>query len=325
MKHHPPHGSAKLSASQLGSLHVFLIAAQQLSFVRAAQELCLTASAVSHRIKRLEEALGMPLFHRLPRQIRLTEDGARLFVVMQKNMDELSGAIAQRAGAAIAGQLTLYVRPSVAQCWLIPRLAGFTARYPDVQLDIRVGNDSIDYRTRQIDLVLCYSNGQHPGLVSTHLMPERIAPVCSPRYAQMHGLTGHLQQLQACTLLHDVAAWDNAAFDAEWQLWADSLGNNRPLPQRFLSFDRSDLCTSAAVHHTGLAMGREQLVKEHIRRGELVLPFGGFIDMAGYGYYLVHPPHSAMPRRLVAFIEWIVQAAHQPPIERCASAPRADQ
>lgn len=325
MQHHPIHASAKLSASQLGSLHVFLIAAQQLSFARAADALCLTASAVSHRIKRLEEELGMRLFHRQPRQVSLTEDGVRLFAVMQKTMDEISGAITQRADAAIAGQLTLYVRPSVAQCWLIPRLAEFTARLPDVQLDIRVGNDSIDYRTRQIDLVLCYSNGQHPGLVSTHLMPERIAPVCSPRYAQMHGLTGDLQQLQDCTLLHDVAAWDNAAFDAEWLLWADSAGFNSPLPQRFLSFDRSDLCSSAAVHHTGLAIGREQLVKDQIQRGELILPFGGFIDMPGYGYYLVHPPHAAMPKRLAVFIDWIVQAAHQPPIEKHASAPRADQ
>lgn len=309
MKQHPTHAHVKLNGSQLGSLHVFLIAAQQLSFARAADALCLTASAVSHRIKRLEEELDMQLFHRQSRQVSLTEDGVCLFAVMQKTMDDISGAITQRADAAIAGQLTLYVRPSVAQCWLIPRLAEFTARLPDVQLDIRVGNDSIDYRTRQIDLVLCYSNGQHPGLVSTHLMPERIAPVCSPRYAQLHGLTGDLQQLHRCTLLHDVAAWDNATFDAEWRLWADSQGLNSQLPQRLLRFDRSDLCTSAAVHDIGLAMGREQLVKEHLQRGELILPFGDFVDMPGYGYYLVHPAHAAMPRRLAAFMEWVVETA----------------
>lgn len=157
-----------------------LVAARHLSFSRAADELCLTASAVSHRINRLEDELALKLFHRMPRKVSLTEDGERLFAVMQRTMDELSEAVQERAHAEIAGQLTLYVRPSVAQCWLVPRLAQFTARYPDIQLDIRVGNESIDYRTRKIDLVLCYSDGHHPGLQSIHLMDERIAPVCSP-------------------------------------------------------------------------------------------------------------------------------------------------
>jgi LysR family D-serine deaminase transcriptional activator len=66
-------------------------------------------------------------------------------------MDALPEAMQERAHAQISGQLTFYVRPSVAQCWLVPRLADFTARYPGVQLDIRVGNERIDYRTRKID------------------------------------------------------------------------------------------------------------------------------------------------------------------------------
>ncbi|ANC80814.1 DNA-binding transcriptional regulator DsdC [Pseudomonas putida] len=306
----PGGGAVKLNGSHLGSLHVFLVAARHLSFSRAADELCLTASAVSHRINRLEDELALKLFHRMPRKVSLTEDGERLFAVMQRTMDELSEAVQERAHAEIAGQLTLYVRPSVAQCWLVPRLAQFTARYPDIQLDIRVGNEGIDYRTRKIDLVLCYSDGHHPGLQSIHLMDERIAPVCSPRYAETHALTGDLHPLDHCTALHDVAAWDNAAFDAEWQLWANTTGAGISLPRRFLTFDRSDLCTLAALNHVGIAIGREQLVKDRIARGELVLPFGGFVDTPNHGYYLVYPHHDPMPKRLQVLIDWLVECAH---------------
>lgn len=297
----------KLSGAHLSNLHTFLVAARYLSFARAADELCLTASAVSHRIARLEQDLSLKLFHRLPRKVDLTDDGERIFKVMQQTMDTLSEAVQERAGTQIGGQLCLYARPSVAQCWLVPRLADFSARYPGIQLDVRVGNEPIDYRTRRIDLVLCYSNGEHPGLQSLRLMPERIAPVCSPQYAEAHGLIGHPERLAQCMLLHDVAAWDNIAFDAEWQLWLDAVGSSSEQPKRFMTFDRSDLSTLAAINHAGVAIGREQLVRKRVQDGELVLPFGEFKEVFNYGYYLVHPAHERMPKRLRALIDWLVE------------------
>lgn len=299
----------KLNGAHLSNLHTFLVAARHLSFARAADELCLTASAVSHRIARLEEELSLKLFHRLPRKVDLTDDGERIFKVMQHTMDTLSEAVQERSDSQIEGQLCFYARPSVAQCWLVPRLADFTARYPGIQLDVRVGNEPIDYRTRRIDLVLCYSNGEHPGLESIRLMPERIAPVCSPQYAQAHGLMGCPERLAQCTVLHDVAAWDNISFDAEWRLWLDAAGDSSPLPDRFMTFDRSDLSTLAAINHAGVAIGREQLVRKRVQDGELVLPFGGFRQAVNYGYYLVHPAHETLPKRLKALIDWLVEQA----------------
>lgn len=304
-----PGKAPKLTGAHLSNLHTFLVAARHLSFARAADELCLTASAVSHRIARLEEELSLKLFHRLPRKVDLTDDGERIFKVMQHTMDTLSEAVQERSDSQIEGQLCFYARPSVAQCWLVPRLADFTARYPGIQLDVRVGNEPIDYRTRRIDLVLCYSNGEHPGLESLRLMPERIAPVCSPQYAQAHGLMGNPERLAQCTVLHDVAAWDNISFDAEWRLWLDAVGDSSELPSRFMTFDRSDLSTLAAINHAGVAIGREQLVRKRVQDGELVLPFGGFREAFNYGYYLVHPAHETLPRRLKALIDWLVEQA----------------
>ncbi len=307
-----PTKAPKLSGAHLSNLHTFLVAARHLSFGRAAEELYLTASAVSHRIARLEEQLALKLFHRLPRRVALTDDGERIFKVMQQTMDRLALAVQERSHAQIEGQLCFYARPSVAQCWLVPRLADFIARYPGIQLDLRVGNEPVDHRTRRIDLLLCYSNGEHPGLESIRLMPERIAPVCSPRYAQTHGLIGHPERLSDCTVLHDVAAWDNISFDAEWRLWQQAAGGTSELPSHFVTFDRSDLSTLAAINHAGVAIGREQLVRQRIETGELVLPWGGFREVMNYGYYLVHPARETLPKRLAVLIDWLVEQAGNP-------------
>lgn len=299
----PPRLGAALNSSQFANLYTFQAAARHLSFARAAQELCLTPSAVSHRIARLEQALGLRLFQRLPRQLRLTEEGERIFLILQGTLEQLREALQPAPGSEVGGSLAVYVRPSLAACWLVPRLAEFTARYPAVDLDIRVGNDSVDFRTQRIDLALYYGRGEFPGLIVDKLMDERIAPVCSARYAEQHGLLDRPDNLQQCTLLHDSLAWDNAAFDAEWVLWGQRQGIE--LPARHLSFDRSDLCALAAGCHAGIAIGRYQLVRERLARGELILPFGDAWLPGPFAYYLVHPPREPLPARLQAFIDWL--------------------
>ncbi|MND73390.1 Glycine cleavage system transcriptional activator [compost metagenome] len=307
----PPRISARLNSSQFANLHTFLVAARHLSFSRAAQELCLTASAVSHRISRLESALDMKLFKRLTRQVSLTDEGERIFHILQTAMGELSAALEQSSQAEVAGAIALYVRPSIAQCWLVPRLADFVERYPLVSLDLRVGNDNVDFRTRNIDLALYYANGEFPGLTSHRLMRERLAPVCSPDYARRYRLEESAENLRHCTTLHDSLAWDHAAYDAEWTLWAEQHNLLAALPKRSLTFDRSDLSVTAAINHAGIAIGRQQLVQPHVDRGELVLPFGGFSRSGHYDYYLVHPPLGTVPKRVLVFMNWLRECARQ--------------
>ncbi|CAM3774604.1 DNA-binding transcriptional regulator DsdC [Pseudomonas wadenswilerensis] len=300
----PDRLGTRLSGAQFANLHTFLAVARHLSFSLAAQELCLTASAVSHRIARLEQALALRLFERLTRRIRLTVEGERLYQVLQGFEAQLQEAL-QPSTQEVSGSLSLYVRPSVAQHWLVPRLADFQQRYPQVSLDIRTGNDPVDFRTRPVDLALLYGDGEFPGLVSQLLMDERVAPVCSPKYAERHGLIGHPERLAQCTLLHDALAWEHAAFDAEWQRWAREQGVQQHLPASHLTFDRSDLCSAAASHHAGVAMGRQRLVQPLLDQGALILPLVGFSQTPGQGYYLVHPPHDPLPLRLRVMIEWL--------------------
>lgn len=300
--------TATLTASQFANLHTFLVAARHASFALAAQELALTPSAVSHRIARLEAGLGLRLFERLTRQVRLSADGERIFAALQTGWDSLHAAIA--GGDALAGSITVHARPSVAQCWLLPRLAGFTARYPDLSLDLRVGNDIVDFRAGQVDLALHYGDGGFPGLASRKLMDEGLAPVCSPEYARRHGLLDAqaMHNFAGATLLHDTLAWPACAPDAEWRLWAGAQAPQVALPARSLRFDRSDLCAQAAIHHAGVAMGRRQLVQPWLDSGQLVLPFGGFALASPQAYYLVHAAR-ALPARVQALLDWLLGQA----------------
>ncbi|WP_199534254.1 DNA-binding transcriptional regulator DsdC [Janthinobacterium sp. BJB426] len=305
-----PAGAARmatLTASQFANLHTFLVAARHASFALAAQELALTPSAVSHRIARLESSLGLRLFERLTRQVKLTADGERIFAALQSGWDSLHAALA--GGDTLAGSVTVHARPSVAQCWLVPRLAGFAAQYPDVSMDLRVGNDSVDFRAGQVDLALHYGDGSFPGLASRKLMDEWLAPVCSPQYARQHGLLDAPRNLPGATVLHDTLAWPACAPDAEWRLWLDVQAPEVNLPARSLRFDRADLCAQAAIHHAGVAMGRRQLVQPWVDSGQLVLPFGGFNLASPQAYYLVHSGRAALPARVQALFDWLLGQA----------------
>ncbi|MCA1859281.1 DNA-binding transcriptional regulator DsdC [Janthinobacterium sp. HSC-3S05] len=296
-----------LTASQFANLHTFLVAARHASFALAAQELALTPSAVSHRIARLESSLGLRLFQRLTRQVKLTADGERIFAALQSGWDSLHAALA--GGDTLTGSLTVHARPSIAQCWLVPRLAGFTAQYPDLSIDLRVGNDSVDFRAGQVDLALHYGDGSFPGLASRKLMGEWLAPVCSPDYARHHGLLDAPHNLRDATVLHDTLAWPACAPDAEWRLWLDGQAPEVSLPTRSLRFDRADLCAQAAIHHAGVAMGRRQLVQPCLDSGQLILPFGGFALASPQAYYLVHSGRAALPARVQALFDWLLGQA----------------
>ncbi|AFT90303.1 DNA-binding transcriptional regulator DsdC [Paraburkholderia phenoliruptrix] len=300
----PPKIADRLDSGLFANLHTFLVVARYKSFSRGADELCLTTSAVSHRIKRLESALGMSLFVRLTRKIALTADGERLFGILQRTMSELAQALEPTSEERVEGRLTVYARPSVAACWLVPQLATFSADYPGLSIDLRVGNDPIDFRSQNIDLAIDYTHGPFPGLVSHKLMDESTAPVCSPKYADQHELIGCPSNIVRCTLLHDSLAWNHASHDAEWALWCSQNVPDAVLPDRTHTFDRSDLCIVAAVNHLGIAMGRRHLVESHICSGELVLPFGAFSQSSPYSYYAVHR-EGVLPRRAAVFVSWL--------------------
>ena len=298
-----------LTGFQLSKLITFEVAARHESFALAAEELFLTPSAVSHQINLLEKELNIKLFLRLHRKVELTNEGKRVFLALQFSLDYLNTEIKAIQNQALAGSLTIYARPSIAQCWLVPKLSSFTECYPFIQFSILTGNENVNFQRTGIDLAIYFDNQPSFQLDYQYLMDEHIIPVCSPEYAAKFNLMGNLDNLMHCTLLHDCQGWSNGTGTDEWNSWAihfhahidSSVG---------MSFDRSDLALIAAKNHLGITMGRKRLVEKEIARGELVLPFPEMYLRCDQHYYVASLKDRKWPK-IDAFIDWLKAAVNE--------------
>lgn len=298
-----------LTGFQLSKLYTFEVAARHESFALAAEELFLTPSAVSHQINLLEKELDIKLFLRLHRKVELTSEGKRVFWALQSSLDHLNTEIKAIQNQALAGSLTIYARPSIAQCWLVPKLSDFIQRYPFIQLSILTGNENINFQRAGIDLAIYFDNQPSFQLDYQYLMDEHIIPVCSPEYAAKFNLMGNLDNLILCTLLHDCQAWSNGTGTDEWNSWAIHFNVNIDSSVG-MSFDRSDLALIAAKNHLGITMGRKRLVQKDIETGELVMPFPEMYLRCDQHYYVASLKDRKWPK-IDAFIDWLKDAGNE--------------
>ncbi|MEF9676481.1 DNA-binding transcriptional regulator DsdC [Pectobacterium colocasium] len=292
-----------LTGAQLSRMYTFETAARHESFALAAEELSLSPSAISHQINQLEQELGIQLFARSHRKVSLTTEGRRVFWTVKASLDALNRELLDIKNQELSGTLTIYSRPSIAQCWLVPALGDFARQYPAIALNILTGNESVNFQQGGIDLAIYYDD-MTPGNLAQHfLMDESILPVCSPDYARWFNLSDNPAALNLCTLLHDRQAWSCDSGHGEWDNWADSFGITLP-EAAGMSFDRSDLAVIAAINHVGLAMGRRRLVQNRLDRGELVSPFGAMTKKCEQHYYVSTLSNRQWPK-IEAFIAWL--------------------
>ncbi|RQM78710.1 DNA-binding transcriptional regulator DsdC [Aeromonas jandaei] len=299
-----------LNGYQLAKLHTFEAAARHGSFAMAADELSLSPSAVSHRISALEEELGFQLFERFHRKVVLTAEGQRVFWALKSSLEFINQEILEIRNQELSGTLTVYSRPSIAQCWLVPRLADFSRLHPQIELNIVTGNENINLHGYGIDLTLYFDEKVPERLAIHHLMDEYIVPVCSLEYAMQHNLLENPGNLQHCRLLHDRQAWGDDSDGDEWESWARHHGVSLAECRLNMGFDRSDLAIIAAMNHGGIAMGRKNLVSKRLARNELVTPFSGREVKCEQRYYIATLPNRQCPK-IQAFIEWAQQMAQE--------------
>ena len=298
-----------LTGFQLSKLITFEVAARHESFALAAEELFFFFFSVSHQINLLEKELNIKLFLRLHRKVELTNEGNRVFLALQFSLDYLNTEIKSIQNQALAGSLTIYARPSIAQCWLVPKLSSFTECYPFIQLSILTGNENVNFQRTGIDLAIYFDNQPSFQLDYQYLMDEHIIPVCSPEYAAKFNLMGNLGNLMHCTLLHDCQAWSNGTGTDEWNSWAIHF-NAHIDSSAGISFDRSDLALIAAKNHLGITMGRKRLVEKEIERGELVMPFPEMYLRCDQHYYVASLKDRKWPK-IDAFIDWLKAAVNE--------------
>ncbi len=295
----------KPSNTVLSNLPCFCAAAKSLSFTIAAEELCLTQGAVSHRIKKLEEELGFVLFLRFNRKLQLTNEGKKLLSAATSLLQSLDTTIRDIHTTELSGELNLSVPPSFALNWLAPHLIHFQQQHPQLKLRIESHSRLVDFSNERIDLAIYYGQGEYPGLNSTLLKQEYLTPVCSPAYAEKHKLLNTKKSLRNVTLLHDMNAWPDAGMYAEWQYWGEKNEQCLNVEQSYC-FDLSELALQSAIAGQGIAIGRALLLGPHIDSQKLIQPFATAIESPQSYYVVCHPNREQHPA-VNAFKRWILE------------------
>lgn len=295
----------------LTALRAFEAAARHGSFVKAAAELGVTAGAVSQHIKGLEERLGLALFRRLARGVRLTEAGRAYLPGIADGFDRLARATLQVHESGLAGRLTITVLPSFAAGWLVRRLPAFRARHPDIDLVIRSERQTVDLHRDEADLAVRYGLGDFPNLEATHLMREEIFPVAAPALLNADPPLRAPADLARHELLHDAGALGNEPW-IRWQPWLDAFGLSAAGKRPGVHFTDSVQLYQAALLGHGVALGRSVLIGDELAAGRLVRPFAD-ARASSYAYYAVTTRAARANPRVAAFIAWVMAEAR--PIE----------
>ncbi len=293
----------------LNALRVFEAAARHLSFTKAAEELHVTPGAVSQQIKALEDFLQTPVFRRQKRALLLTDEAQASLPVLREGFDKLVEAGEILSRKADAGRLTVSVAPSFASKWLVPRLDKFQEAHPDIDVWVSADMNVVDFAVDDVDIAIRYGPGRYAGLVTEHLMAEKIIPVCSPALLSGDNPIKRPQDLVHHTLLHD-SGNDKDPGCPNWPMWLKAAGVDHKTGDRGLKFNQSSLVIEAAVAGKGVALAKAALALADLEAARLVIPFD-LTTPTEFSYYVVHPPSKSSSPAVKAFKNWVLSEASE--------------
>jgi len=287
-----------VSLPSLNGLRAFEAAARHMSFTKAAEELIVTQTAVSHQIRRLEAELGVHLFLRLAEGLALSEEGQAYLPGIRAAFQELRYSTEQLLEGRHKSVLTISTLVSVASKWLLPRLPSFQQAFADIDVRISASTELVDFRKGTIDAAIRYGRGDWKGLQADFLMSDEIFPVCSPALAKTLSTPADLAR-HTMLQVSGVTATD-------WSTWLSAAGQPLQLAEGpRLTFDLAMMAVQAAVDGQGVCIGRSTYVEDDLRAGRLVVPFDLRLKDQ-LGFYLVTPRETAQVKKIVAFRAWLL-------------------
>jgi len=287
-----------MNAAPLKFLKTFQIAARRGSFTAAAGELCVTASAVSHQIRQLEQQLGVVLFERRPHSLALSEAGAWYLTQIDEVFGLLNASTAQLRARYAKVVLRLQVPPFFAQELLLPRLAGFSAAHPDTDIQIATRIAPEEVHPDDADVSVVIGHGNWPGLQVKTLFSQTFVAACSPQLLAASGVRTAAQlageSLIVHTRRHDL-----------WERWAASAGLEPLRPRQQLRFDTMSAVVDAAERGVGFALVSAPLTRERFARGALQRAFDREI-FTGESYFVLLRPADAERPGVRALSDWLM-------------------
>ncbi|SAL05312.1 DNA-binding transcriptional activator GcvA [Caballeronia calidae] len=282
----------------LGALKAFEAAARLKSFSRAAQELYVTHSAISHQIRSLEAELGIVLFKREGKRIDLTDRGHRYAEQVRAALINLASATESIRSGDRDRRLVISVLPSFASRWLTPRIGRFIDLYPELDVELQSTHTLTDFNRDEVDVVLRFGDGDYPGVFVELLLDEAFFPVCAPTFNNGN-LPKTPTDLANATLLRN---------DFEmWRCWFEAAGLDASSePRRGVLYQDASHLIQAAAEGQGVALVRRSLAMQEIADGRLVRLFD--VDAPSpWAYWFMCPRPLVETFRVRVLREWLHQ------------------
>ena len=267
----------------------------------AAEELHVSPAAVSQQIAKLEKTLGVQLLIRSTRRVELTEAGKIYLREVEPALRRIAEATQRVTRKPERVAITVSCTVGFAMQWLLPRLPGFQAQEPGIDIRINTTNRLVNLLTEDVDFAVRHGSGTYPGLEVERLINDRLHPVCSPALLPEGARLSAPVDLAGFPLLHDEHRGD-------WAMWLRAVGADNVDPDRGPIFVESKGAIDAAVAGQGMALVRKSMVRDELSSGKLVIPFHTAIETP-IAYYLVYDSTVLLQKHHERFRKWIVAQA----------------
>jgi LysR family transcriptional regulator, glycine cleavage system transcriptional activator len=311
------------------SLHLmrgFRAAARRLSFTHAATELFVTQSAISREVKKLEEQIGRPLFHRVNRTLQLTPAGEELYRAVDDAFRLIDAAVERVTG--LGKTLAVTATVPLASLWLVPRLPRFTQSNPDVWVQIAANDDVVDLAQAHLDIAIRYARRAEDVPFSQWLFDYSTFPVCAP--ALLHDSSRPLQSV-ADLRHHVLLEFETTAHGRpwhDWDQWFRALKIAKVTPAGRQRFSHYDQVIEAALAGSGVAIGKRPHLNARLREGTLRAPFGREAEARLGGFYVVVADAAIGCKAAESFVRWLhdeaLDEAQAGPAEQTRSIKEAE-
>lgn len=288
----------------VGPLRAFDVAARNLNLSAAAEELNVTHAAVSRQVKQLEERLGVKLFERLPRGLRLTAPGALLAEGTRAAFDRLAAALEDVSTPTVRRKLTISTFSSFNARWVMPRLQSFSLAFPDVDLQVITTAQLVDFAREDVDIGIRFGGGNYPGLHVVPLFNLKEIVVASPTLLKNGPPLKVITDLRNHTLLHDDS-------HRSWIRWLDGVGAKGINARRGIICGDRNSMLQAALAGQGIAIASEVFAAQELAAGRLVRVFDQEVP-SEYAIYAVCLPRRLNDPVVAGVMEWLEKEARTP-------------
>jgi LysR family glycine cleavage system transcriptional activator len=289
----------------VGPLRAFDVAARNLNLSAAAQEMNVTHAAVSRQVKQLEQRLGVQLFERLPRGLKLTAHGALLAEGTRQAFDRLASALEDVSIPAVRRKLTISTFASLSARWLMPRVQSFASLFPDADLQVVTTTRLVDFARDDVDIGIRFGGGHYPGLHVVPLFQPKEIVVCAPSLLKRGPKLEVLTDLNNHPLLHDESY-------RSWARWLDAAGVKGVNARRGVICGDRNSMLQAALEGQGVALASGVFAANDLAAGRLVQVFSNAVTTE-FAIYAVCLPRRLNDPLISGTLDWLAREATTSP------------